>query len=61
VIQEGRDAGKAVALIGKLGVGKHTLINLMYKSQAIYFNPEVMGTFRELYGGEDPISQVQQL
>jgi putative ribosome biogenesis GTPase RsgA len=30
VIKEGRDAGKAVALIGKLGVGKHTLINLMY-------------------------------
>jgi hypothetical protein len=33
----------------------------MFKSQAIYFNPEVMGTFRELYGVEDPISQVHQL
>ena len=58
VILEGREAGKAVALIGKVGVGKHTLIDLVYKSHAIYFNPEVMGTFRELYGGEDPISQV---
>jgi hypothetical protein len=45
-----------VALIGKAGLGKHRLIDLMFKSQAIYFNPEVMGTFGELYGGEDPIS-----
>ena len=58
VILEGREAGKAVALIGKLGIGKHTLIDLMYKSQALYFNPEMMGTFRELYGRDDPISQV---
>jgi GTPase Era involved in 16S rRNA processing len=49
-----------VALIGKTRTGKHTLINLLastvLKKKVFYFNPEVMGTFRELYGVEDPIS-----
>jgi len=47
-------------LIGMASSGKHTLIEKLaeavLKKKLFYFNPEAMGTFRELYGVEDPIS-----
>jgi predicted AAA+ superfamily ATPase len=51
---------RPIILVGPARSGKHTLINILckevLKKKVFFFNPEAMGTFRELYGCEDPVS-----
>ena len=64
LIQENIKRAKPLGIVGRSSCGKSEFIKLVaeqiLKKNLIYFNSNVAGTYREMYGIYDPFSTTQQ-